>query len=214
VFLQCKGFPSIIYVCERNDSGEGARGRFAHRTTNAGCSPSAISATTRESGPSGARELGSVSQPPFGVTLHEKRGETLGRFVRNALDALIWACCASGKVGMRMEDIVRVFASDLRTLSTVRASGLMGKWMMRHPGRSSPSEFVARGFCKVWRRQLGRSLRVKHSARSQLHTPISDLHKKSSDRKNATSRETWWRAIYLAEKCVSRRFHLNPNRWS
>ena len=31
-------------------------------------------------------------------------------------------------------------------------------------------------------------------------------------RKNASSRETWWRTIYLAEKCVSHRFHLDPNR--
>ena len=84
------------------------RGRwgFAHRTTNAGCSPSGLSATTRESGPSGARGLlsqSAVSQQPRSVF-----GSMREKGIGDHLDALIWACCASGKAGIRIGDIVRV----------------------------------------------------------------------------------------------------------
>jgi len=191
-----------MYVREmRDDSGEGARGRFAHRTTNAVCSPSALSAKTRESGPSGVRELGSVSQRlSVRSALHSMRngGKTLGRFVRK--------CSRRTYLGLLCE-WERGHAHGGHCQSyLLRTYGLR----VRARCRSSPSKFVARGFCKVWRRQLGRSLRVKHSARSRFTTPISEI----TCRKNASSRETWWRTIYLAEKCVSQRFHLNPNLWS
>ena len=58
---------------------QGGRGLVSHRTTNAGCSRSALSVKTRESGPSGARELAQYEVSRFGVSFHEKKEWALGK---------------------------------------------------------------------------------------------------------------------------------------
>jgi len=77
-----RGGPSITYICEKNVQGRfrGERGLVTHRTTNAGCSRSALSVKTRELGPSGARELAQSSQPirRF-IIFHEKNEWALGK---------------------------------------------------------------------------------------------------------------------------------------
>jgi hypothetical protein len=63
---------------------------------SAECSLPALSTKTRESSPSGARGLRSI---------HYVRSDN-GMFM--VLDALIWACCADGKDGIRAEDMQNV----------------------------------------------------------------------------------------------------------
>lgn len=60
---------------------------------NAECSLLALLTKTRESNPSGARGLSSI---------HYMRSDNSMFMI---LDALIWACCAEGKDGIRAEDM-------------------------------------------------------------------------------------------------------------
>ena len=60
---------------------------------SAECSLPALSTKTRESNPSGARGLSSI---------HYMRSDNSMFMI---LDALIWACCADGKDGIRAEDM-------------------------------------------------------------------------------------------------------------
>lgn len=60
---------------------------------NAECSLLALLTKTRESSPSGARGLSSI---------HYMRSDNSMFMI---LDALIWACCAEGKDGIRAEDM-------------------------------------------------------------------------------------------------------------
>lgn len=119
-------------------------------------------------------------------SMREKRGQGIG----DHFDALIWACCASGKAGIRMGGIVRVcYGLSLAPKSV----GLLTVIGSEAPGGPPGLQRDCDG--RPGERSTLDSLTL--IVASQLH--ISPYKSRAE---NASSSETRWRAIYLAKKCV------------